>query len=198
MTSLTSGLVRRSGSAGGGRWLREGSQRAGGSPEARPSSFSPHLPLLSPFPFPSTALAGIALFILVKGKAIFWLRDREVDRILDLAPSERHLLNCYKLSRVIFLATLITSFKVIEIYTDEYYSSRLTFSASAIAVGIMLSAACVSTLFRLFSDKLLGVEDVGEYWVEKQGRHHQRYTWRQEKWYLHMWRQGKRNLHRWR
>jgi hypothetical protein len=184
---------------GGGGEVVEGRLSTGGG-ESRSSSVVILTPPPPPFSltFPSTALAGIALFILVKGKAIFWLRDREVDRILDLAPSERHLLNCYKLSRVIFLATLITSFKVIEIYTDEYYSSRLTFSASAIAVGIMLSAACVSTLFRLFSDKLLGVEDVGEYWVEKQGRHHQRFTLRQEKWYLHMWRQGKRNLHRWR
>ena len=49
---------------------------------------------------------------------------------------------------------------MIEIYTDEYYSSRLTFSASALAVGLMLSAACVSTMYKLFSDETLGRDDV--------------------------------------
>lgn len=82
---------------GGGGEVVEGRLSTGGG-ESRSSSVVILTPPPPPFSltFPSTALAGIALFILVKGKAIFWLRDREVDRILDLAPSERHLLNCYK------------------------------------------------------------------------------------------------------
>lgn len=45
------------------------------------------------------ALGGILVFLAVKGRVIFALRDREMERILDLVPSEREAWKCYKLSR---------------------------------------------------------------------------------------------------
>lgn len=102
------------------------------------------------------SLAGLVLFLLIKKGVIIKLKDKEMKRIQELNPETRYFFLCYSLPRVLFLTIMISCFKVIEIYTEQYYASRIIFGSSATAVGILLTACCLSILKDLRSDETLG------------------------------------------
>ena len=78
------------------------------------------------------ALGGVVVFLAVKSKLVMTLRDREIQRIQVLRANQRQVWQCYKISRVVFLAILITCFKVIETHTEDSYASRLIFTVSCV------------------------------------------------------------------
>ena len=102
------------------------------------------------------SLGGLFIFLFVKKGIVYKLKDAEIDRILRLEPSRRYFYLCYSLPRVLFLAIMISTFKIVEIKTERYYASRMIFGSSATAIGILLTACCLAILKQLGSDESLG------------------------------------------
>jgi len=101
------------------------------------------------------ALGGIVFFVALKAPVFFRLRDIEMERIEKL--DRPYFFQCYQIPKVLLLASLILSMKVVENATSEYYGVRLAMGAMVCAVGFLLTVCCVGIVAKLLQNPELGV-----------------------------------------
>ena len=90
------------------------------------------------------ALTCLILFLIIKLPVFRLVAKKLVKSIDDLEYP--YFWRFYPPLALLTLVTAITSIKLIEIYTEEYYASRLVFISSGAAVGVLLGVCGISVL----------------------------------------------------